>query len=302
MMHPMSAVITMFLRFRQTAWVAGAATLLLLGAAAHGRQTPPPSEEAPSIERVGMGEREVSPARPRYLLREGTLLRRLSGEIREEAEGGASFSILGSSDPLAGYRLTLTPGLLLDEVLETLRSMRVERQRFEVTGRVLVYRDRNYLQLTQPAILTERSVDPSAEVSDAAADADEPDSTDSIIRDLERSVGSIPRRVPGGDRDRAEANEAVLPEGTRIVLRRGRLRRTPGGGFLFVFDADASGLADPPMQLIPCMLLENMEQVAMGRDDRSAILLTGTVFLFDGRNYLLPSVYRMPRDVSQLSP
>lgn len=242
---------------------------------------------------------------PRYLLREGTLLRRITGDIAEDPDGGASFSINDAGDLLSGYRLTLTPGLLLDEVLQTLRSMRRDGLRFEVTGRVLVYRDRNYLLLTQPAILAEGRVDAPAEETQQAEEPAEPadaDSTDAIIRDLERSVGAVPRRIPGAARDTSGDGSAVLAEGSRIVLRRGRLRRTPGGGFLFVFDADATGLGDPPMMLIPCMLLESMEQVAMGRDDRAAILVTGTVFTFAGRNYLLPSVYRVPRETSQLSP
>jgi len=290
-----SAGVGMGVLFGSVAWCAIACAVFMAGTTA--------SVGAASVSVMSDDEaRDGSDMlRPRYLLREGTLLRRMRGTIAEEPEGGASFTISDPADPLAGYRLVLTPGLLLEEVLETLRTSRRSQQNFEVTGRVLVFREHNYLLLTQPAILIETA---SESRGARAGESDDPedDSAASIIRDLERSVGAVPRRVPGADPGDVDEVGRVMPEGARIVLRRGQLRRTPGGAFLFVFDADASGLADPPIILIPCMLLEAMERLAMERDDRASMLLTGTAFVFEGRNYLLPTVFRLPSDNSQLTP
>ena len=43
----------------------------------------------------------------------------------------------------------------------------------------------------------------------------------------------------------------LTPEGTTVLARRGTIRRTRDGAFIFVFDADAEGLSDPPLLLLP---------------------------------------------------
>src|SRR5690606_10544619 len=109
---------------------------------------------------------------------------------------------------------------------------------------------------------------PDAAETDSDGDADEGDSGQeqpsdepaasgprdaaSIMRDLEQQTGPVQRRSPttadrAADSDMdsqvATLDEHLLREGTSIVMRRGRLSRDASGSWLFVFDADASGMA-----------------------------------------------------------
>ena len=86
------------------------------------------------------------------------------------------------------------------------------------------------------------------------------------------------------------------------MLRRGRLVRGERGAWLFVFDADATGLADPPMFVQPCLLLERMERHAKARGGAAPIILSGSVSVFEGRNHLRPTVFQIPRERTQLTP
>ena len=87
-----------------------------------------------------------------------------------------------------------------------------------------------------------------------------------------------------------------------VLWRRGRIVRDGGGAWLFLFDADASGLADPPMILLPCLLLERMERYAQRAAPEAPMLLNGRVFRYHERNYLLPSVFQIPRHRTPLHP
>lgn len=62
------------------------------------------------------------------------------------------------------------------------------------------------------------------------------------------------------------------------------------GDWAFVFHADARGRAERPMILVPSQNLARMEHLAADRADKVAFLLTGQVFVYLGRNYILPTV------------
>ena len=78
--------------------------------------------------------------------------------------------------------------------------------------------------------------------------------------------------------------------------------RDGGGAWLFLFDADASGLADPPMILLPCLLLERMERYAQRAESHAPMLLSGRVFRYHQVNYLLPTTFQIPRERTPLRP
>jgi hypothetical protein len=162
------------------------------------------------------------------------------------------------------------------------------------------------------------------------------ESAEDIMRSLERSIGETPRHIASevdavehspsltvsdtaGDRlgfnvDAAalaapSANgEKALREGTSIQSRRGKLTRDAAGAWMFVFDADSAGTesgsggADPPVRLLPCLLLEKIEDYARRNPSTSPMLMTGEIFLYNGRNYLLPTVYRVPRERTKIAP
>lgn len=97
-------------------------------------------------------------------------------------------------------------------------------------------------------------------------------------------------------------------EGQFIITRRGRLVRSataPGGvgmPWMFVFDADANGLTDPPIYLLPCQLLEDMESVAQQQGDALVFVISGQVYVYHGANYLMPTLMKLAPHRTNLQP
>lgn len=95
----------------------------------------------------------------------------------------------------------------------------------------------------------------------------------------------------------------LLPEGTFIVNRRGRLMRSPDGGHvLFVFEADDEAAPEAPMILQPCRKLEDMEDYVEKHGDQTTFRLSGQVHTYRGANYLLPTMMVIDIDRGNLDP
>jgi hypothetical protein len=168
----------------------------------------------------------------------------------------------------------------------------------------------------EPDSPSETSDAPSVTPSDDAPAAG--DSAADIMRELETAAGPLmqnPAAITREDTERLHGEAPSQPisgnghgsaplvaEDTPIVNRRGKITRDSSGGWLFVLDADASGLADPPMRLQPCLLLERIEDYARREGNNSPALISGTLYLHNGRNYLMPSVFRIPKERRNISP
>lgn len=87
----------------------------------------------------------------------------------------------------------------------------------------------------------------------------------------------------------------LLREGTFIASRRGRMTRSSDGQWTMVFDADRSGKAEPPMTLMPCLNLQAMEKLAERGGESLSFTVSGQVFVYKGRNHLLPTLYVVNR-------
>jgi hypothetical protein len=145
---------------------------------------------------------------------------------------------------------------------------------------------------------------PPPPAQDAAATPGD-DSARDILRELEQTVGPVLRssRTDRPTEPQGEAGpQKLLPPGTVVLWRRGWLGRGDGGTWSFVFEADASGLVDPPMVLLPCLLLEEMERHGRRGGPDPALLISGRVERYHGRNYLLPTSYQVPRHRTPLRP
>jgi hypothetical protein len=81
-------------------------------------------------------------------------------------------------------------------------------------------------------------------------------------------------------------------EGEFVLQRRGRLIRSEGAQPMFSFDADGPKAAEAPMYLLPCRLLQNMEELVREQGDQTVFILTGQVFVYRGANYLLPTLIK----------
>ena len=240
------------------------------------------------------------------LLREGSYLVEVRGTMRfNEATKWWRFTIDREDPKHAAYELALLPCQLMADMRRITQGMPQQEVVFEATGQVFVYRGRNFFLPTHaPHVvgIAARPESPAQEDQpDEGADAD---SAESILRNLDQAVGEIARSpAVGGGAAAVEAGEVeLIQEGTQVVARRGRMSRGPRGTWWYTFDADAQGLADPPMVLLPCLLRERMERYAERSGGRAAMLLSGRVFQYEDRNYILPTMFQIPRERTALHP
>lgn len=93
-------------------------------------------------------------------------------------------------------------------------------------------------------------------------------------------------------------------EGQFILSRRGRMVATGRAAqpWQFVFEADKNGMSDPPMYLMPCRYLEDMERIVKREGDAAVFLISGQIFVYHNANYLLPTVMRQVVKRGNLKP
>lgn len=90
-------------------------------------------------------------------------------------------------------------------------------------------------------------------------------------------------------------------EGEFLVSRRGRLVRSEDGAHvLFVFEADDKDAPERPMIMMPCRMLESMEEIASDRGGSVEFILSGEVFVYRKHNYLLPTMMKIAVDRGNL--
>ena len=96
--------------------------------------------------------------------------------------------------------------------------------------------------------------------------------------------------------------KAKLPltvrEGDVVINRMGRLGKDTKGTLLFVYEADATDLSEPPLILLPCLKLEQMELLA-AKKPNVKFMVTGEVTVYHGKGYLLLRKVMLHRDLGQ---
>lgn len=121
-----------------------------------------------------------------------------------------------------------------------------------------------------------------------------------LFRTIEGTRGA---NAPAGGTRKGRAPTTLMPEGTIIVDRAGRMVRSDvGGEWLFTFETDRNGKQDPPMVLLPCRRLERMEKLLEERADATVFRVSGQVYVYYDRNYLLPTWYQIPYERNNISP
>lgn len=275
------------------------------------------------------------------LLREGSHLMEARARLRLNRDSNQWELVLDPQEgAAAGVAMAALPCTRLAEMQRIVESTPRQRLVFMVNGAVYVYRDRNFILPTHAAVIVEDDDEagagqpeptadgPSTQPRDAAGSKSSAfdDSAEAIARRLRERSGAVVRSAaPRSERDDVRPDDArarrgsrhdrpaaalageasgekVLPEGTTLMQRRGRISRDAGGGWMFIFDADASGLADPPMTLLPCMLLERIEAYARRLGGTAPALISGHVYAHEGRNYLMPIMFRVPQERRNLTP
>lgn len=90
-------------------------------------------------------------------------------------------------------------------------------------------------------------------------------------------------------------------EGEFVISRKGRLVRSGDGMHtLFVFDADSKDSPEAPMAVVPCQMLQSMEDLMGQRGDQIQFILSGQILVYRGVNYVLPTMMTLAEDRGNL--
>jgi len=110
-----------------------------------------------------------------------------------------------------------------------------------------------------------------------------------------------PKPQPSVAPNRNARDQRLMPEGSYISDRRGRLVRQ-GSDWLFAFESDGKALADPPILLLPNRWLEKMETDVTASPDAMVFRVSGEVTSYRGRNYLLLRKVLIERRAGAIQP
>lgn len=94
---------------------------------------------------------------------------------------------------------------------------------------------------------------------------------------------------------------ALRREGEFVISRKGRLVRSADGlHTLLVFDADSKDSAEPPMAVVPCQMLQSMEDLLGQRGEQIRFIISGQILVYRGVNYILPTMMTLAEDRGNL--
>lgn len=108
----------------------------------------------------------------------------------------------------------------------------------------------------------------------------------SVIPGLSLSSVAMPRRK-------------MYPEGTFLTGLGGTIVKAAGGEAIFVPDGTPGTRREPPMVLLPCATLGRLEGSA---ESAAGVVVSGQVFLYMGRQYLLPNNFTVRRATTEMTP
>ena len=115
------------------------------------------------------------------------------------------------------------------------------------------------------------------------------------------TLPSAPEVVPAAT-GAAPTQPAVnrLREGQPIWNRVGRLVKDDAGhGYMFAFDADGKAMQDPPMALLPCRMLEQMEAASDLGTKPVKFRVSGQVTEYHSKNYLLVNFQQTVKELGR---
>ena len=246
------------------------------------------------------------------MLDEGSFVSRRRGWL-EQVPAGGWMLVFDGVDASAGepQAMPLLPCQRLMEMVRIVQA-RPETATFNVSGTVYTYRGRNHLLPTTFATVTKtadaaraaaavKAAKPAIDVMIAEGTAPTDPTLAELIEQVEKRGGGVaPERPTPPTGVSPEAG--LWREGSMIVSQRGRLVRG-GAGWMFAIDNDADAVRTPEaratpasMMLLACQNLELMEQLVNARTESLSFTVSGPVFTYRDRNYLLPTMFVLERD------
>lgn len=254
---------------------------------------------------------------------EGAFLAAREGAIVRTRSGDAAFVPVRVADTTDAEReapMVVLPNQRLAQ-LDAALGTGSEARRVTASGQVFSYRGRAYLSLTAFSLTKPSSATGDAKPAESATKAPpgtapnaaspapgaEPDDqrVREMLAELEERRG-MPRALdasnlalPSEAVKGLKAPEHVLAEGTVLTRRRARLVRGAVGAVL-AFDNDPNSPGLGAMPILPCRMLEHMENVAAQHGEDLVFVVSGRVSTYQSRNYVLPTMYQVvrPSDLS----
>lgn len=232
-----------------------------------------------------------SQATPGAPLREGSFLVSRRGRLAQSHDGWWFFfdaDESGHSDtPVLVHPCATLAGMI------RLMESRREPTTFYLSAEVFADGGRNYVLPTHFSVAAARAeptpAPPPVQAADDATSNTADPSAASLISGVERAT-SARRDAPVASA--SAASGPVVREGEFFNLRKARMMPDQSGQWRVTFDNDAeSGKSDPPMTLLPCRTLGRMTNLARAAREGMTVTVSGRVFLFEGRNYLLPTLF-----------
>lgn len=229
------------------------------------------------------------------VLSDGAMLRSVQGKLVRHVQE-STWSFMLKDDVLVG-QITLKAGirfpLLSNAVFEAMQADRSElgHGTYRLWARVTRYRNRNYLfpdrYLFLPDAAARSPEQPigSAKTQTGVKEAPEPGQgppEDELIPDFIRAQR---RRQPAVQTRRSTTRS--LPAPNRIVLDRTGYILQQEDRWVFVYDSLGQNRQTTQFQLLPCALLESMENQQSQNPERLYFKITGIRTLFKGKPYLL---------------
>ncbi len=244
----------------------------------------------------------------RPILPEGSFIAGQEGTLMRTPSGDRLFVYLPAEghEPVA---LLLAPCLELERLEKAAVESGMESPVFMLTGQILAYHRRNYLlpsAWTQLQTKSDNSEQPNPDPGEQPTTPPDPADDDEIralITELEQSRDDPRSLLRRGDRlwlaprQAAETDEEQPqgpPDGSMISRQTGRFVRQ-GVVWVIAFDNDSESASpkDVPLIVLPSLNHEKLERLAGRQGDEFRVEISGRVFQYKGRHYLLPSVFQV---------
>ncbi len=125
-----------------------------------------------------------------------------------------------------------------------------------------------------------------------------------VSKDGARSPAGAVRQAGAGTDAGGHAGDrakVLVPEGTILTSRRGRVIRLAGGELAFSVDGDGQNGIEPALTLLPSATLQRLEDLILWRGEKQPVEISGRVTSYGGKNYLMPTIFVVPAG-SELGP
>ncbi len=245
---------------------------------------------------------ESAQERARALHKEGVVIHEATCTLLSGDEH-TPIRIVIDGDEGATHTFTALPSKRLEEIEQIL--IETPEAQFQVTGKVYTYNNEQYLLIREALKLSDFSERDHPSFTPIHPDAEElpkdasSDSIDDIVRDLERSTGSLVKSIRSAANHPIEVSDEVK-EGRRVHARRCFLRRNDEGAWIAVFVADATGLSDPSCTVLPSEKFKQLTNWASKSPPSTPVLLTGELTNYYGHSFLILDGWRKVHTTDKL--